>query len=166
MQINGGGCGLSKEPPFATKAKAYLCNRRIAVVIPWSGGTWWGVVWRAKTTKRRAKSQLLLHHPGWGLNPNWHTTQGAHDNPWINTWVLNTDPGLATPGDAPLCQDVCYPGDFVSFLANTRLSGRNHPIHGPVTGSLLKSLWVVCFERSSQRKRISRKYNEQCCAKG
>ena len=82
----------------------------------------WLKIWQATTTKRRAQNKPLVHHPVRGLNLDRHTIQEAHDAPWINDRRLNTSSSLATPEEGPLCQWSCGSGDFVSILANTRLT--------------------------------------------
>ena len=70
----------------------------------------------------------LVRRQAQGLNPNRHTTQEAHNVPWIGARDLNTVPWLATLGGAPLCQCGCYIDDFANFLANAHFSVWNRPI--------------------------------------
>ena len=87
-------------------------------------------IWRAKTTKRRVKIKLLLHHQPQGSNPNWHTIQGAHGGLLVGACVSNTGPGLAISEDAPLRECCCYPGNIVTFVDNVCFLVQNRSIDG------------------------------------
>ena len=68
----------------------------------------WLYIRRATTTNKRAQNKPLVRHPGRGLNLGNQTNQEAHDAPWFGARGLNTGPGLAIPGGAPLWHSCYY----------------------------------------------------------